>query len=69
MLESNSNGDGVEVEGVEVEGMEVVWIWSWSCVQRLCYVSWCCQAMDLGSDTMKDLKLARVHNNGGNKDK
>ena len=65
MLESNSNGDGVEAEGVEVEGMEVVWIGvGVVCID--CAVSvGVVVAMDLGSNTKKDLKLARVHNNGG----
>ena len=27
------------------------------------------EAIDLGSDTIKDLELARAYNNGGNKNK
>ena len=60
MLDSNSNGDGVEI--TVVEGMEVVWV---GVVRTDCAVSFgFVEAIDLGFDTMKDLKLNRVYNNG-----
>ena len=61
MLDSNSNGDGVEI--TVVEGMEVV------CVGVVCtdcaVLFGFVEAIDLGSDTMKALELNRVFNNGG----
>ena len=61
MLDSNSNGDGVEI--TVVEGMEVVWV-GVVCTDRAVSFGFV-EAIDLGSDTMKDLELNRVFNNGG----
>ena len=60
MLDSNSNGDGVEI--TVVEGMEVVWVGvvCTDCAVSFGYV----EAIDLGFDTMKVLELNRVFNNG-----
>ena len=65
MLDSNNNGDGVEI--TVVEGMEVAWVGvrvgvvCIDCVVSFGFV----EAIDLGSNTMNDLELNRVYNNGG----
>ena len=65
MLDSNSNGDGVEI--TVVEGLEVLWtgvgvgVVCTDCAVSFGFV----EAIDLGSNTMKDLELNRVYNNGG----
>ena len=64
-----SNGDGVEVEGVDVEGMEVVWIGVGNVCTDCAVSAGVVEAIDLGSDTIKDLELARAYKNGGNKNK
>ena len=69
MLDNNSNGDGVEIEGVEVQGMEVVWIGVGVGCTDCAVLVGVVETIDLGSDTMKDLELARVYNNGRNKNK
>ena len=61
MLDSNSNGDGVEI--TVVEGMEVVWV-GVVCIDYAVSFGFV-EAIDLGSNTMNDLELNRVYNNGG----